>query len=84
MKNPLIIIVISLILFSCESADKKFCSCIQVSKKFNRINKSILEGTNSLDSIQKAKSLLKEKKQLCSDYLKMTGEEMLEKKNACE
>ncbi len=84
MTKRLIIIVISILLLSCERTDKKFCACMKTSEKFNNINKSILEGNNSTDTIKKANALLKEKKQLCSDYLKMTGTEMLKKKNACK
>jgi hypothetical protein len=84
MIKPLIIIVISILLFSCEGTDKKFCACIKTSEEFNNLNKSILDGNTSLDSIKRANELLKEKKQLCSDYLKMTGYEMLKKKNACK
>ncbi len=84
MTKPLIIIVISIILFSCEGTDKKFCACMKTSEAFNKINNSILNGNTSTDSINKANALLKEKKQLCSDYLKMTGAEMLKKKNACK
>jgi hypothetical protein len=84
MTKPLIIIVISIILISCERTDKKFCACIKTSEAFNNLNQSILDGNTSMDSIKKAKALLKEKKQLCSDYQQMTGKEMLKKKYACK
>ena len=83
MVKSLNIIVISLMLFACNSTDKKFCSCMEASNKFNQINQSILSGNNSIDTIQKAKKMLKKKKTLCSDYQTMLAEEMKTKQESC-
>ena len=83
MIKSLIFIVITMVFFSCNSTDKKFCSCIEASNNFNRLNQSILNGNNSLDTLKKAKKILDKKKTLCSDYQTMLGEEMKTKQEAC-
>lgn len=83
MIKSLKFIVISLTLFACNSTDKKFCSCIEASNNFNRINQSILNGNTSIDTLKKAKKMLVKKKTLCSDYQTMVGEEMKTKQEAC-
>ena len=83
MTKSLIIIVTSLFLCCCNSIDKKFCSCVSVSRKLNRINNSILNGNNTNDTLLKAKKLLAEKKNLCLEYHKMAGDELKKKKNDC-
>jgi hypothetical protein len=78
------IIVISCILSSCSSKDKNFCDCMKASDDFNRINQEILSGNKKRQKIDKAKRLLKIKKNRCDQYRKTLGPEMLEKKKDCQ
>jgi hypothetical protein len=84
MKEILIFIVSLLFIVGCSSTDRKFCDCLKASKAFNQINSEVLSGERSQNKIKEAKELLKEKSKLCADYKNMVGEELTNKKRACE
>jgi hypothetical protein len=57
---------------------------MKASDDFNRINQEILSGNKKRQKIDKAKRLLKIKKNRCDQYRNTLGPEMLEKKKDCQ
>jgi hypothetical protein len=57
---------------------------MKASDDFNRINQEILSGNKKRQKIDKAKQLLKIKKNRCDQYRNTLGPEMLEKKKDCQ
>jgi hypothetical protein len=72
-----------LILVSCEQKDEQFCKCLKVSDAFNLKNLEILDGKTDEKTMKEAMRLKKEKVKTCSDYVNMTGEEMMARKKEC-
>jgi hypothetical protein len=83
--NYLLLLSLSLILFSCSQKDEKFCACIKESESLNTLNQKILssESINS-ENIKEVKDQINRKKDACKDYEYMIGPEMLELKKSCE
>jgi len=83
--NYLLLLSLSLILFSCSQKDEKFCACIKESESLNTLNQKILssESINS-ENIKEVKEQINRKKDACKDYEYMIGPEMLELKKSCE
>ncbi len=81
----LLLLSLSLILFSCSQKDEKFCACIKESESLNTLNQKILssESINS-ENIKEVKDQINRKKDACKDYEYMIGPEMLELKKSCE
>lgn len=83
--NYLLLLSLSLILFSCSQKDEKFCACIKESESLNTLNQRILRGDSiNSESIKEVKEQIKRKKNACKDYEYMTGSEMLKLKKSCE
>lgn len=84
MKFPLYFLIFSTILLNaCTNKDEKFCECLAASESFEAINRDVLKGNRTENTIEKAKTLKTKKETACADYLLMDGKEMLEKKKAC-
>jgi len=83
--NYLLLLSLSLILFSCSQKDEKFCACIKESESLNTLNQKILssESINS-ENIKEVKDQINRKKDACKGYEYMIGPEMLELKKSCE
>lgn len=83
--NYLLLLSLSLILFSCSQKDENFCACIKESESLNTLNQKILSGESiNSESIKEVKEQIKRKKNACKDYEYMTGPEMLKLKKSCE
>ncbi len=83
--NYLLLLSLSLILFSCSPKDEKFCACIKESESLNSLNQKILRGESiNSESIKEVKDQINRKKDACKDYEYMIGPEMLELKKSCE
>jgi hypothetical protein len=83
--NYLLLLSLSLFLFSCSQNDDNFCACIQVSESLNTLNQKILRGESiNSESIKEVKDQINRKKDACKDYEYMIGPEMLELKKSCE
>ncbi|NBU90387.1 MAG: hypothetical protein EBS12_02905 [Flavobacteriia bacterium] len=83
--NYLLLLSLSLILFSCSQKDEKFCACIKESESLNTLNQKILRGDIiNTESIKEVKDQINRKKDACKDYEYMIGSEMLELKKSCE
>jgi hypothetical protein len=83
--NYLLLLSLSLILFSCSQKDEKFCACIKESESLNTLNQKILTGENiDKEHIEKVKDVIRRKKVLCKDFEYMTGPEMLELNKSCK
>lgn len=83
--NYLLLLSLSLILFSCSQKDENFCACIKESESLNTLNQKILRGDSiNSESIKEVKEQIKRKKNACKDYEYMTGPEMLKLKKSCE
>ena len=81
----LLLLSLSLILFSCSQKDEKFCACIKESESLNNLNQKILSGNRiNSERIKKVKDQINRKKDACKDYEYMTGPEMLKLKKSCE
>ena len=83
--NYLLLLSLSLILFSCSQKDENFCACIKESESLNTLNQKILRGDSiNTESIKEVKDQINRKKDACKDYEYMIGREMLELKKSCE
>lgn len=77
-------LIISLaFLASCTAKDDAFCNCIQVAEDFEKESALILNGEKEVDEVT-FKKLREEKEKACQDYITMSGEEMLKKKEECK
>lgn len=78
------IVFISLVLItSCSQKDEAFCNCISVADEFEKESAAILNGEKAVDE-EVFRKLKHEKEMACKEYLTMSGEEMLKKKETCE
>lgn len=71
------------LLASCSQKDEAFCNCISVADDFEKESAAILNGEKEVDE-KVFRKLKQEKEMACKDYLTMSGEVMLKKKETCE
>jgi len=69
---------------SCSSGDRKMCDCLEAGQQLNDYAAKILMEDVSAEQADKLKQLKSEQAVKCKDFQRMSGEEMLKRKAACE
>jgi hypothetical protein len=76
------------VLWACSGEDSnkddQFCKCMQVGDELNKFSAGLLERQATAEDEKKIIKLREQSKKECSRYYKMSGQEMLKKKEACK
>jgi len=64
--------------------DPQFCTCIKVTDKLNKFSSELLERQATEKDAKKMKKLRADRDKECTRYYKMSGKEMLKRKEGCK
>ncbi len=64
--------------------DPQFCKCIQVTDKLNKFSAELLERQATEKDVKTMKKLKGARDKECTRYYKMSGEDMLKRKESCK
>lgn len=76
---------IAVVLFTaCSSKDEQFCECLRAGEELNTASQKFMTKSPSKEDQEKISALKDKKKEACTNYQEMSGEEMRTRKEACE
>lgn len=84
MKEIILIVGSLVFLSSCSNTDQQFCECMDIAEKLNGANQKAFSENRTQADLDEIKSLQKTQTETCQKYFEMSGEEMLELKEACK
>lgn len=78
------ILFLTLVLFSCANKQEQFCSCLKAGEALNNYAQKILQEDLTGANVKKLRELRQMKKEACSDFETMAGDQLLQLKAACK
>lgn len=67
------ITVLTVSLSACNSANPKFCTCMEAGEKLDAKTTEILNGQNSMENKKELVKIRKEQKEACADFVNVDG-----------
>ncbi len=71
-------------LFSCGNKQEKFCYCMDAGKQLNDYAQKVLQSELNSEKINRLAAYRKTKREACSAFETMGGDELLQLKAACQ